>query len=58
MWDQGVLTLWRSTFLSLIVIQDSVLQLDIEHHTFQTKFSPVPLLMKNDGAIMNGEPMV
>ena len=48
----------QSTFLSLIVIQDSVLLLDLEHHTLQTNFRLVDLLMKNDGAIMNGEPRV
>jgi hypothetical protein len=48
----------QSTFLSLIVIQDSVLLLDLERHTLQTNFSPVHLLMKNDGPIMNGEPRV
>jgi hypothetical protein len=58
MWDQEVLVRWLSTFLSLIVIQDSVLLLDLERHTFQTNFSPVHLLMKNDGAMINVEPRV
>jgi len=58
MWDPEVLARLQSTFLSLIVIQDSVLLLDLEHHTLQTNFRLVDLLMKNDGAIMNGEPRV
>jgi hypothetical protein len=33
MWDQEVLARLQGTFLSLIVIQDSVLLLDLERHT-------------------------
>jgi len=58
MWDQEVLARLQSTFLLLIVIQDSMPLLDFERHTLQTNFSPVHLLMNNDGVIMNGEPKV
>jgi len=58
MWDQEVLARLQSTFLSLIVIHDSVPLLDLERHTLQTNFSPVHLLMKNEGGIMNSEPRV
>jgi hypothetical protein len=44
MCDQEVLARLQSTFLSLIVIQDSVLLLDLEHHTLQRNFRPVDLL--------------
>jgi len=58
MWDQEVLVRLQSKYLSLIVIQDSVPLLDLDRHTLQTNFSPVHLLMENDGGITSGEPRV